>query len=115
MPREVELPEQLLSLIGEGMFPDQSSLLSFCLAVGLSEDVRNNGPFSSVPGDLTEWEIWPMVQIVVHDMDSSVSDMTGMRKFLLPFLNGGTELVIQRIGGSKGIKALRKISELLPS
>lgn len=113
--RDDDLPDELLSLIGEGFFPDRASLLSFCLAVGLSREEKEEGPFSEVPADISEWEIWPMVQLVAYDMDGSVSDLTQMKDLILPFLNGGTRVVMERIGRSRGEKALKRISELLPS
>ncbi|MEA3557766.1 MAG: hypothetical protein U9R75_00770 [Candidatus Thermoplasmatota archaeon] len=111
---DMKLPEELSILVGDGMFPDRSSLLSFCLAVGLFEGKRDSGFFGSMPEDLTEWEIWPLVQLIVHDMDDTIVDMKQMRAFLLEYLNGGVSIVMERTRGKKGSRALKRIADLLP-
>lgn len=113
--RKSDLPEWLVHLQDDGTYPDLESLLSFILAVGIFNDRKASQPLKEMPGTLTEWEIWPMVQMISHYRNPGIDDMTSMKKYLLPYLNGGMEVVREKMGRSKGKKALLRLSELVPN
>jgi hypothetical protein len=106
---------ELEKLIGEGGFRSRTSLEEFCIAVGVFHD-RRSAKDGKVPHsfDPSRYTIWPMLQMIAHDMDPDVEDMAMVREMLYPYLLGGSELVSETIGRSTGTGALKAISRLIP-
>ncbi|MGA1849132.1 MAG: hypothetical protein ACMUHB_07310 [Thermoplasmatota archaeon] len=103
------------SLVFEGGFSSSRVLEEFCVAVGLFNDRRSVGE-QEIPGgwDPSRYSIWPLLQVIVHDIDPGIENMEGMRKVLYPYLLGGFEIVRDTVRGSEGTEALKALSELIP-
>ncbi len=114
MKRELPLRE-IEFLIFEGGFSSSRVLEEFCMAVGLFND-RRSVVKGHVPGgwDPSRYSIWPLLQVIINDIDPGVEDMEGMRRVLYPYFLGGFEIVRDTVRGSEGNAALKALSDLIP-
>jgi len=105
----------LEKLVCQGGFGSRRSLEEFCLAIGIFHDRRSKKEYR-VPRswDPSRYGIWPLLQVITHDMRPDIDDMEGMRELLYPYLIGGSEMVHETIGDVKGTGALKALSGLLP-
>jgi hypothetical protein len=114
MKRPLPLKD-LEDLIFEGGFPSKKGLEEFCIAVGVFHDRKSNVK-TDIPGsfDPSRYSIWPLLQVIVHDMEPDIEGMDEMRGELYPFLLGGADMVKERVQGSNGLEALKALSGLIP-
>jgi hypothetical protein len=108
--------EGLEALVFEGGFSSKRALEEFCIAVGLFHDRRSAAMMKAPPGgwDPSRYSIWPMLQVIAHDMDPEIETMDEMRGMLYPYLLGGSEMLRETVKGSEGNAALLALSRLIP-
>lgn len=107
--------EGLAHLISETGFSGESRIMSMALSLGLFFDRRGDpgeGPCINV--EASDLDIWPQIQIIVHDRDGRIPDVSGMNEYLQPFVLGGLDIMSGKVGGKKGYKALKALGELIP-
>ena len=102
-------------LIGGVGFSNKDELGSFCLAVGLfHEDVPPRDLITPRKWDPSNYNIWPIAQIISYRRDPSIKDITEMKRYLYPYLISGIDLVARRVKGKSGINMLDSLSDLIP-
>lgn len=110
-----EKREILNGLLSEPGFRDLESVISFALAIGIffnrSSSWENGTGFEL---DVTEMDIWPMVQLIIHDRHPKVEDMANMNEVLQGYLLGGIDMISEKLSEKKGIGALEAIEPLMP-
>ncbi|MGA1821475.1 MAG: hypothetical protein ACMUIG_02990 [Thermoplasmatota archaeon] len=105
----------LLHLVSDTGFSDETGIFDMALSLGLFFDRK--GEKGDVPHknvEASDLSIWPQVQIIVHNRDGGITDVSGMNIYLEPYLLGGLDMIIGKIGKKRGNSALRAIGELFP-
>ena len=101
-------------LVFEGGFPDENSLLSFCLSVGVLHDRRAfdiDLPYDIKVEDLSSYEL---CSLILHDQSGDEKDLQVVTNTLDEHLKGGILLVRKTIKGRSGIDALISLIKLIP-
>jgi hypothetical protein len=105
----------LRGLLSDPGFEDMESVISFALAVGIffngSSDTAGD---PEVEFDVTEMEIWPMIQLVMHNSHPELEDITRMNRVLEGYLLGGIDMISEKVVGKKGIDAMEALIPLMP-
>lgn len=105
----------LLHLVGEHGFRTKDDLGSFCLSVGLFQGKRkDDGTDPPKSWDPTNYETWPMVQIITYAMDPSIEDLQQMKRSLYPYFKAGIDMVTGKIVDRTGMEVFKEIAKLIP-
>ena len=107
--------KDLRHLMGDGMFSSSGKISEFCLSVGIFHGLASEAKHK-IPRkwDPTCFDIWPLLQLIIHDMDPTIEDIKEMKERLYPFYLGGIEKVKKTIGDQRGKDALSSLSDLAP-
>jgi len=106
--------DELGSLIFEGGFPDELSLISFCLSVGVFHNRRvDEGriPFGLKVDDLTSYEV---CSLILNYQSLKEMNLRKMNKILEEHLLGGIEMVIEKTRNTSGLESLTRLTKLMP-
>ena len=101
-------------LIFEGGFPDERSLASFCLSIGVLHDRRSGKgdiPFGLEIDDLDSYELCSLV--LIDQMKEDI-DLRSMNRLLGEYARGGAEMVLETMKGKMGFEALNSLLKLMP-
>ncbi len=102
-------------LISEPGFRTKDELGSFCLSIGLFNGEDDLEPVKpSRNWDPSNYEIWPMVEIIAYTKEPTIKNMSEMKSYLYPYLLSGLEILKRKIGDRQGLEAIRSISDLIP-
>lgn len=108
----IPIPEALEPLVCEGGFPDEGSLASFALALGIFHD-RKGGYEDIMPAP----EILPsysLAALIISDGGSRDLDVEEMRKEMMARISGGYEILYEICQGKSAQSALKQIAKLVP-
>lgn len=106
--------DELGRLIFEGGFPDELSLTSFCMSVGVFHDRRvDEGriPFGLRVDDLTSYEV---CSLILNDQSGKEMDLRKMNRLLEEHLLGGIDLVLEKTGNTSGLESMIRLTKLMP-
>lgn len=106
--------ERLEALVMEGGFPDERSLLSFCLSAGVFHDRKaktSEIPFGLRIEDLHSYKV---CSLILNDASVEEMDIKTMNRLLEQHLFGGIEIVMDRIKRRSGLDALISLTKLMP-
>ncbi|HHD16857.1 MAG TPA: hypothetical protein ENK47_09125 [Euryarchaeota archaeon] len=107
-------PPELAGLICEGGFPDERSLLSFAMSLGVFHGKRKEPEGSTNLIDVQELESYPLCVLVITDGGRSDMEPSRVREVLAEHLHAGLSMMKVEVDRSRGTRALRRIASLLP-
>jgi hypothetical protein len=101
-------------LMIEGGFPDEISLISFCMSVGVFHNRRmkhGSIPFGLKVDDLTSYEV---CSLIINDQSEEELELREMNMLLEEHLLGGINMILEEIKGTSGLESLKRASKLMP-
>jgi hypothetical protein len=109
------IPADLEFLICEGGFPDEKSLTSFALALGIFNDVE--GDSGDMDGMISPETLpsYSLSALVLSDGGRKDISMDRMREMMLRRIAGGLDLIITKVRGKSSIPALKELASMIPS
>jgi hypothetical protein len=108
------IPRTLSNLICEGGFPDEDSLLSLGMAIGVFHDVRGETGVSSEILDIERLSAYELCAIMVNDQSVKEVDIERMKDILFGHLLGGLSMMEEKVGRKRGIDAFIAVATMLP-
>ncbi len=112
--KELLVPEDLKCLIREGGFQDESTLVSFALALGIFNDLK--GDLEDISDRISPETLrsYTLSALIISEGGTRDLDMEEMRKLMLKRIAGGFGLLRERIKGKVGSSALKEVARMIP-